>query len=170
MLAIRIYSGSNVRGHAVTWLPWGSLFWGYSGGILGSHWAPGRLPAPNARGPRCQRQCVATVLFRQRTVHQNDSKFPDASLTLAKTPLPICGPLALFSPSPAALPLASLSTPSSLRLPRRPRPIQPHPSANQSLTLKRPSAARLSPPVRAKAVNDIQTNTVASCSSTRLDQ
>lgn len=58
-----------------------------------------------------QRHCVATVLLRQRTVHQNDSKFPDASLTLAKNPPQKLWSLALFPPNPSSLPLPSLSTP-----------------------------------------------------------
>lgn len=102
-----------------------------------------------------QRHCVAySAVLRQRTVHQNDSKFPDASLTLAKNPPPKLWSLALFSPNPSSLPFPSLSTPTS------PSPSPPsidsassH-SANQSLTLKSPSTARLSPPVRAKAVNE----------------
>lgn len=81
---------------------------------------------------------MATVLFRQRTAHQNDSKFPDASLTLAKTPPPICGPSPFFLPihPRSRFPLYQ---PRPLRLPRRPHSIQPHPSANQSVPLKRPS-------------------------------
>lgn len=144
MLSIRIFSGSCVRGHPVAWLPWGASSWGFLGA-----WAP---PGTTRQVPEVQWQCVATVLSGQRTVHQNDSKFPDASLTLAKTPHPLCGPSPFF-PQSALAPASLFYQPRPLRLPRRPRPIQPHPSANQSVTLERPSTARLSPPVRPNAVN-----------------
>lgn len=130
-------------------------------------WVPGRFQLSQGTVAVWR---YSAVLSNKERGDQNDSKFPDASLTLAKNPTPnFVAPSPFFPPSHSSLPLP-LYQPRPLRLPRRPRSIQPHPPANQSLTLNGPFTSRLSPPVRAKAVNDIRTNTTTSCSSTGPDQ
>lgn len=128
-----IFSGSNVRGHML-WPRWLGGFLGdfsVHTGRLGGSWH-------KTVGAEVQWQCVATVLFRQRTAHQNDSKFPRRKPDASQDPTRNLWSLALFLPMHprSRIPLYQ---PRPLRLPRRPLSIQPHTPANQSVPLKRPS-------------------------------